>query len=315
MQGSEKALVTGGAGFIGSHLCTALLERGLSVVVLDDLSTGHRDNLAHLTGDIDLRVGDVRDASAVREATRGCRYVLHQAAMVSVPASVAAPDDCHDVNATGTLNVLEAARTEGVEAVTFAASAAAYGSRPELPKREDMAPDAVSPYAATKLLGEHYCSAWARGYGLSCVALRYFNIFGERQDPSGPYAGVISKFIDRLAAGQRPTVLGDGGQTRDFCYVGDVVRANLAALADPTVVVDGPTNIGTGRSTSLLDLLDTLNRIFGTELEPEFGPERAGDVRHSVADVTRARERLGWQAETTLEDGLRRLVTHVVGGG
>jgi UDP-glucose 4-epimerase len=284
------------------------VEDGFRVRVLDDLSTGHRHNLDHIGSDVELIIGDVRDLDAVRSAVEGARWVLHQAAMVSVPLSVAEPDACHAINGTGTLNVLQASAAAGVEALTFAASAAAYGVDPTLPSSETVQPEPVSPYAATKVLGENYCATWSAAYGLNAVALRYFNIFGERQDPNGAYAAVISKFVEVMGAGKSPMVFGDGLQTRDFCHVSNVVAANRAALETGRAATGRPINVGTGQRISLLDLVETLNRVFGTRLEPSFAPERAGDVRHSVADITRARQQLGYEPTTSLDEGLRLLV-------
>lgn len=306
----QSALVTGGAGFIGSHLAQRFAREGFAVRVLDNLSSGHVANLEGIPN-LTFLEGDVRDQALVARAVEGCRFVCHQAAMVSVPESVDDPISCHEINGTGTLNVLRACVDAGVERVTFAASAAAYGNSEVLPKREQMAPDPVSPYAATKLLGEHYCSVFTQSYGLPCVPLRYFNIYGSRQDPSGAYAAVISKFVEVMGAGRAPTVFGDGLQSRDFCHVSDVVAANWAALHAPASEAGVPVNVGTGRRVTLLDLIDTLNALLGTSLVPTFGAPRAGDVRHSQADVTRARERLGFEASMTLHDGLAELLASV----
>lgn len=307
----DKVVITGGAGFIGSHLATHFVEDGFDVTVLDNLATGHRANLDHIAADVRFVEGDVCDAALVEKTLAGARWVLHHAAVVSVPLSVSEPELCHAVNGTGTLNVLRAAASAGAEALTFAASAAAYGLDPTLPKRETMAPQPISPYAATKLLGEHYCATWSAAYGLPCVPLRYFNIYGERQDPAGPYAAVISKFIDRFLTNEAPLVFGDGLQTRDFCHVSDVVRANRAALEAASTACGGPINVGTGSQVTLLDLIATLNEIFGTRFEPVFREERAGDVRYSVADITRAETLLGYTPQTTLREGLERLVESV----
>ncbi len=309
----DKVVITGGAGFIGSHLATHFVEAGFDVVVIDNLSTGHASNLDHIANDLQLVEGDVCDEDLVREHMHDARWVLHHAAMVSVPLSIDEPDVCHEINGTGTLNVLNAAADAGVESVTFAASAAAYGQNPALPKVETMAPEPISPYAATKLLGEHYCATWSAAYGVPCVALRYFNIYGERQDPLGPYAAVISKFVERFVAGKAPMIFGDGLQTRDFCHVSDVVRANVAALTAGAAATGAPINIGTGKQTSLLDLMDALNDVFGTRFKPEFHEERVGDVKLSVADITRARIVLGYEPQTELRDGLSRLVESVRG--
>lgn len=304
----DKVVITGGAGFIGSHLATHFVRDGFRVVVLDNLATGHRHNLEHVADDVEFVEGDVRDVELVERTIAGARWVLHQAAMVSVPLSIERPDECHEVNATGTLNVLHSASRAGCEALTFAASAAAYGLEPTVPKVESMPPDPASPYAATKLLGEHYCATWSRCFDLIATPLRYFNIYGERQDPSGAYAAVISKFVERMAGGQHPIVFGDGLQTRDFCHVSDVVRANRAALEAGSGAGVAPINVGTGRQTSLLDLIDALNRVLGTTFEPEFRDVRAGDVKFSFADIGRARDVLGYAPSVSLDEGLGRLV-------
>lgn len=306
----QRALVTGGAGFIGSHLAQKFAQEGFEVRVLDNLSSGHRHNLEGIPN-LTFLHGDVRDPNVVREAVSGCRFVCHQAAMVSVPESVEHPEACHEINGTGTLNVLRACVDAGVERVTFAASAAAYGSSEQLPKLESMAPDAVSPYAATKLLGEHYCTVFSQSYGLPCFPLRYFNIYGSRQDPKGAYAAVISKFVEVMHAGKAPVVFGDGLQSRDFCHVSDVVAANWAALHAPARAAGVPINVGTGQRVTLLDLIDTLNALFGTSFVPRFEAARAGDVRHSQADVSRARALLGFTAGMSLRDGLAELLASV----
>lgn len=304
----DIVVITGGAGFIGSHLATHFVEDGFHVRVLDNLETGRLENLAAIAADLEFVEGDVRDRDAVERVCSGAKWVLHQAAMVSVPLSIERPGECHEVNATGTLNVLHASARAGVSALTFAASAAAYGVDPQLPSSETTIPEPVSPYAATKILGENYCATWSAAYGIDAVALRYFNIFGERQDPRGAYAAVISKFVEVMGKGEAPTVFGDGLQTRDFCHVSNVVRANRAALEAGRPATGRPINIGTGARCSLLDLIDALNRVFGTTLEPQFRPERAGDVRHSVANIARAQRVLSYNPSTSLEDGLDRLV-------
>ena len=301
----DRVLITGGAGFIGSHLARHFLREGFHVVVLDNLSTGHAKNLPP---EVEFVEGVVQDAAQVSRCVEGARFVLHQAAMVSVPESVSDPLACHAINGGGTLHVFAAAARAGVERVTFAASAAAYGRSEALPKTEDMPVDPISPYAATKLLGEHYCTTFTAQFGLPCVPLRYFNIYGSRQDPSGPYAAVISKFVERFEAGQAPHIFGDGKQTRDFCHVSDVVRANHAALHAPASAAGSPINIGTGAQTSLLDLVEALNGLYGRALEPTFGDERAGDVRHSLADIRRARELLGYAPRMSLREGLAELL-------
>jgi nucleoside-diphosphate-sugar epimerase len=305
-------LVTGGAGFIGSHLVEALVKRGERVRVLDDLSSGTRENLAPVADAIELSVGDVADLETARRAARGARYVLHHAALASVHVSVQDPLRAHRVNTLGTLNMLLAAREAGVERVVLASSAAVYGAAQALPLKEETPPQPLSPYAATKLAGEGYLRGFLGSFGLEGVSLRYFNVYGPRQDPTSPYSGVISKFADALAGGEPPTIYGDGGQTRDFVYVADVVRANLLACTVPSAV--GQTlNVAGGRRTSILELAGMMSGLMGGREPPRFGPARPGEVRDSEADVTRAEAVLGWQAETTLEEGLARTVAWFAG--
>jgi UDP-glucose 4-epimerase len=300
-------LVTGGAGFIGSNLVATLLERGDDVRVLDDFSTGKRENLARVTERIALHEASVADEAAVREAVDGVDYVLHQAALASVPRSVSDPVSCHRVNLTGTLALLLAARDAGVKRVVFAASSSAYGDQPALPKDESMAPSPLSPYAASKLACEYYCRAFTECYGLETVCLRYFNIYGPRQDPESVYAAVIPKFITAMLAGERPVIFGDGEQSRDFTYVADCVRANL--LATTAERAAGQTvNIACGGRYSLNDLVGLLNGILGTSIEPVYQAERAGDVKHSQADIGLARQLLGYEPQVAFEDGLAKTV-------
>ncbi len=301
-------LVTGGAGFIGSHIVEALAAEGAVVRVFDNLATGHRENLDPVKGRYEWIGADIRDTGALATAMKGVDYVFHEAAMVSVPLSVEKPRECHEVNATGTLNVLLAAREAGVKRVVMAATAAAYGNNPELPKRETMRPEPESPYGLTKVAGEYYLRAFAQLYGVKTVALRYFNVYGPRQDPKSMYSGVISKFVDVLTAGQTPTVFGDGGQTRDFVFVKDVVQANLKAMRSERVGGGEVINVGTGRAVSLLDLLAALGELTGRRVAPAFAPVRAGDVRHSLADIAQARLLLGYEPATELKAGLNALL-------
>jgi len=306
-----RALVTGGAGFIGSHLVTRLLADGHTVRVLDDLSTGKRDNLAHVAADVELVVGDVRNAALVDEVASGCEVIFHEAAIVSVPASVEDPQRSHDVNIQGTLNVLLAARKRSVRRVVFASSAAVYGEDPTLPKSELMQASPISPYGIEKMTGEHYVLAWPRLYGVEGVSLRYFNVFGPRQDPRSPYSGVISIFADRALSGREVTIYGDGLQTRDFVFVDDVVQANVLAATVP-LASGRAYNVARGERTTLLDLLGTIARIAGCEVEPIHAPPRSGDIRHSFADVSRARRELGYEPAVTVEEGLRQLLSSQV---
>ncbi|WP_298665213.1 SDR family oxidoreductase [uncultured Methanofollis sp.] len=297
-----KYIVTGGAGFIGSHIAEALAERH-EVVVIDDFSTGHPENLRGF--DVTLVEGSVADLPLLKETFAGADGVFHEAAIASVPKSVADPLATHEANLTGTLNVLLAARDAGVRKVVFASSSAVYGESPELPKREGMLPEPLSPYAVSKLAGEHYAASFSRLYGLHAACLRYFNVFGPRQDPSSPYSGVISIFADRILAGEPITIYGDGEQTRDFVYVADVVRANLRAMEGN---VEGVFNIACGRTTTLNALAETMMRAAGRTVEVRHAEARAGDIRHSCADITRARETLGWTPAWGLEEGLARTI-------
>ncbi len=303
-----RALVTGGAGFIGSHIVERLLGEGMSVRVLDDFSTGHRENL-HRHPQLEVIEGDVSDVDTVERAVVGCAWVFHEAAIASVPKTIADPLGSARVNYLGTLNVLEAARAHAVQRVVFAASAAAYGDLPEQPKREDSPTRTLSPYAVDKLASEHACLASHHLHGLETVCLRYFNVYGERQDPSSPYSGVLSIFVDRLLKGETPTLYGDGEQTRDFIYVGDVVEANLCAARTPGIG-GGVFNVATGRSVNLKQVLGILCTLTGQTYAPRFAEPRAGDIRHSSADVCKALEALGWRAQVHLEDGLQRLLDY-----
>ncbi|HZL89054.1 MAG TPA: SDR family oxidoreductase [Pirellulaceae bacterium] len=308
----RTCLITGGAGFIGSHIAEALVRRGDQVRVLDNLSTGRRANLAAIADRIEFVQGDVCSPSDVAGAIRGVSCVFHQAAIASVPRSVEHPLETHAACATGTLNILDQARRAGVKRVVYAASSSAYGNLPYSSKRESDLPQPLSPYAAAKLAGESYCQAFFHTYGLETVGLRYFNVFGPRQDPSGPYSAVIPVFITKLLARQRPVIFGDGQQSRDFAYVENVVSANLLAAETPGV--GGRTfNVGSGRSISLLELLLALNRILGTDVSPLFEPARTGDVRDSLADITQAASCLGYVPAVGVEEGLRQTVTYYQG--
>ena len=301
-------LVTGGCGFIGSHICEDLVERGHTVRVLDNLASGYLRNLDHLGSAVEIQQGDVRNPDDVRQAVAGVRGVFHEAALVSVFDSVQRPMDNHDINATGTLQVLLAARDAGVQRVVLASTAAAYGNDPELPKREDMRPQPESPYAVAKIAGEHYLRLFASLYALPTVVLRYFNVFGPRQDPKSPYSGVISRFCDDVTAGRTPTVFGDGGQTRDFVFVKDVVQANWLAMSDRTEGRGQIYNVASGRTASLLDLLATLGQLTGRPVAPAHQPARAGDIRHSAADIAKARRELGYEPQFDLTRGLDLLL-------
>ncbi|MFB3853671.1 MAG: SDR family oxidoreductase [Vicinamibacterales bacterium] len=299
-------LVTGGAGFIGSHLVEALAVRGDRVRVVDSLITGRRENLARVP-QIDFVLGDLADLKVARRAMEGIDYVLHQAAIPSVPRSVSDPIASHRANVDATLNVLVAARDAGVRRVVYAGSSSAYGDTPTLPKREDMAPRPLSPYALQKLVGEQYCQLFTHLYGLETVTIRYFNVFGPRQDPSSPYSGVISVFVTALLENRAPTIHGDGEQTRDFTYVSNVVDGVLRACEAPGASGE-VMNVATGRRISLNELFEVLKVYTGAKVAAVHGPARAGDVRHSQADITRAREILGYAPTVDLEEGLRRTV-------
>jgi UDP-glucose 4-epimerase len=300
---SELCLVTGGAGFIGSHLIEGLTAAGRRVRVLDDFSTGLRSNLAHVSPAPEVVDGSVADLAAVEQATAGAGVVFHLAALASVQRSIEAPADTNAVCVTGTLNVLDAARRAGVRRVIYAASASAYGLPTGAVQSEDEPLSALSPYAAAKLAGELYCQSFAETFGLETVRLRFFNIFGPRQRADSPYSGVIALFVAALTAGRTPTVFGDGLQSRDFTYVTDVVQA-LTRAAEAPGVSGRVYNIGTGRSVNLLELLAALNRQLGTNLSPKHGPPRAGDVRFSRADIARARRDLGYEPRVAFDDGL-----------
>jgi UDP-glucose 4-epimerase len=299
-----KVLVTGGGGFIGSNLARALVERGDDVRVLDNFSTGNRANLADLTGELEIVEGELRSYERVHAATRGVEIVFHQGALPSVPRSVQDPLTTSAVNVEGTLNVLLAARDEGIRRVVFASSSSVYGNSDELPREETQNPDPISPYGVSKLAAERYCVSFARVYPLETVALRYFNVFGPNQDPTSQYAAVVPRFITAIADGRAVPVYGDGEQRRDFTYVANVVDANL--LAAEAANVNGKVlNVATGRATTVNELADAIGGMLGLPAERELYPERTGDVRDSWADVTRARELLGWEARIGLDDGLR----------
>ena len=297
-------LVTGGAGFIGSHLAEELVRRGEGVRVVDNLSTGNRQNLAHLPG-VELIVGDLADLYVARQAAAGIDFVLHQAAIPSVPRSVADPVTSNHSNIDATLNVLVAARDAGVKRFVYAGSSSAYGDTPTLPKQEDMPANPLSPYALQKLVGEQYGALFHALYGFDAVTIRYFNVFGPRQDPSSPYSGVISLFISALVDGRQPTIYGDGEQTRDFTYVANVVDGVLRACHAPAV--GGQTvNVATGGRISLNELFRTLRELTGSAVEPVYATARPGDVKHSQADIGRARALLGYEPAVGLREGLQR---------
>jgi UDP-glucose 4-epimerase len=304
-----KVLVTGGAGFIGSHIVTALVERGDDVRVLDNLSTGTRANLAHLGTKVEFVEGDLVDRQAVDRAVAGAELIFHQAALASVPRSVAAPLDTNAACVTGTVNLLDAARRGGVRRVVYAGSSSAYGNTPKPAKSEADLPAPLSPYAAAKLAAEFYCQSFTETFGLETVTIRYFNVFGPRQDPTSEYSAVIPIFVSKMLRGERPTVFGDGLQSRDFTYVADIVRGNLLAAEAPGAV-GKVINVATGRQFTLLDLLGSINRVLGTTIEPLFEPARAGDVRESLADISLARKLLKFEPQVSFDEGLERSIDY-----
>ncbi|MEX2287126.1 MAG: SDR family oxidoreductase [Planctomycetaceae bacterium] len=307
-------LVTGGAGFIGSHLTARLVRDGAKVRVLDNFSTGKHENLAGLEDSIEVIEGSVADAALVERAVEGVDVVFHQAALASVPRSVELPLETHDACATGTVILLDACRKAGVRRLVYAGSSSAYGNQPELPKQERQLPEVVSPYAAAKLAGELYCQAFAASYGLETVRLRYFNVFGPRQDPNSPYSAVIPLFIAALMAGKQPTIFGDGSQSRDFIFVENVVEANLAA-AEATGVNGKVYNIAGGEPLTVRELLKELCRLLTKPYSPVFAPPRAGDVLHSWADISAAKRDLGFQPRIGLQEGLEQTVDYYAAGG
>jgi nucleoside-diphosphate-sugar epimerase len=300
-------LVTGGAGFIGSHLCERLLKEGHAVRVLDNFFSGKQSNLEQLGGPVDLVRADIRDRNALAEAMSGVHIVFHEAALGSVPRSVADPVTTHEVNMTGTLNVLMAARDAGVRRVVYASSSSVYGETQELPKHEAITPQPLSPYALSKLAGEHYISVFKHVYGFEAVALRYFNIFGPRQDPESQYAAVIPKFISALLEGKPPVVYGDGLQSRDFTYVENVVEANLLA-SEADGIAGRAFNVACGGRYSLLDLLDRVKKLIGSDIDPIHESARAGDVRDSQASIEAAGRAFGYRVKVDFDEGLRRTV-------
>lgn len=304
-----KVLVTGGAGFIGSHITTSLVEGGDAVRVLDNLDTGKRENLAHLVGKVEFIEGSVSDPIAIARAIDKVEVVFHQAALASVPRSVSAPLDTNSVCVTGTVNVLDAARKAGVRRVVYAGSSSAYGNDPTPSKNEQILPAPLSPYAAAKLAAEYYCKAFTATYGLETVTIRYFNVFGPRQDPDSEYSAVIPIFVSLMLKGKRPTIYGDGLQSRDFTFVSDIVRGNLLA-AEAKDVAGKVINIATGKQFTLLDLVASINRVLGTAIEPVFADSRAGDVRESLADITLARRLLGFEPTVSFDAGLERSIEY-----
>ncbi|HET9283951.1 MAG TPA: SDR family oxidoreductase [Candidatus Angelobacter sp.] len=304
-----KHLITGIAGFIGSSIARELVNQGESVRGLDDFSTGKWENIAEIANDIDFRGVSLLDKEGVASAVEGIDYVIHQAALPSVPKSVAEPELTHAVNVNGTLNLLLAARDAGVKRVVYAASSSAYGNSETLPKHEEMVPHPISPYAVQKLTGEHYMQAFASVYGLETVCLRYFNIFGPRQDANSQYSAVLAKFITQMQQNESPTIFGDGEQSRDFTFVANAVQANLKACVAPAAEVSGCVfNIATGTRFSLNQTFAMLQKIIGFNGTAKYAEARTGDVKHSLADISLAQKHLGYSADVSFEEGLRRTV-------
>jgi nucleoside-diphosphate-sugar epimerase len=305
---SGIALVTGGAGFIGSHIAAALAKDGARVRVLDDLSTGHRENIDEIGGDVEFIQGSVANEELLNKVLQDVELVFHEAAIPSVPRSVEAPRQTHIASVDGTFSLLVAARDRGVKRVVYAASSSAYGDQPTLPKSEEMRPDPLSPYAVAKLVGEYYCRAFTRVYGLETVSLRYFNVFGPRQDPGSQYSGVVSRFISVLLSNERPVIYGDGEQSRDFTYIDNVVFANLSA-ASAKEASGKVINVANGQRITLNQLLAELKELMGKQdVTAEYLEPRVGDVRHSLADIAMARELLGYESKVDLREGLQRTI-------
>lgn len=304
-----KFLVTGGAGFIGSHIVAALVANGDKVTVLDDFSSGRRENLEPVLDKIELVEGDIRDKALAAKLMRDIDYVLHQAALRSVPKSLGNPELYNDVNINGTLNILKAAKEAKVKRVVFASSSSIYGETDKLPEKEDYYPLLISPYALTKLAGEYYCRVFSRIYGLETASLRYFNVFGPRQSLENQYAVVIPKFITCMLRDEKPPVHGDGKQTRDFTYISNVVRANIKAAAAPGIKCE-VFNIACGKAYSVLDIIKCVNKILKKNIEPEFAPKRPGDVRHTLADITKAGKLIDFKPEIGFEEGLKKAVEY-----
>jgi nucleoside-diphosphate-sugar epimerase len=302
-------LITGIGGFIGSSIARAVLARGGKVRGVDNFSTGNRENISEILDQIEFREADILDLPAMRDVCAGADFVFHEAAIPSVPKSVQDPLGSNQANIDGTVNVLVAARDAKVKRVIYAASSSAYGDTPTLPKHEEMKPDPISPYAVAKLASEHYMTSFYRCYGLETVSLRYFNIFGPRQDPSSPYSGVLAKFIILMLRGEPPTIFGDGDQSRDFTYIDNAVGANLLACDASSEKVAGRVfNVATGRRATLNETFQLLQKLTGYSGEAKYGPERGGDIKHSLADISRAESALGYQPKVEFEEGLRRTV-------
>ncbi len=304
-----RCLVTGGCGFIGSHIVRGLLQAGHRVRVLDNLCTGHRENIAEVEDQVEFIHGDINDSFAVQKALDGVERVFHQAALASVPMSLERPLDTNQACVTGTLNMLHWSVQAKVKRFVYAASSSAYGDSPTSSKRESDLPQTLSPYAAAKLAGEFYCQSYFHSFGLETVGIRYFNVFGPRQDPNSPYSAVIPLFVSRILSGEQPSIYGDGLQSRDFTYVANIVRGNILASEVPNI--GGQIfNIADGRRTTLLQLLELLAKLLGKEITPVFLPPRVGDVRESLADISQARKVLGYEPIVGLEEGIRQTIDY-----
>ncbi|MCD6379882.1 SDR family oxidoreductase [bacterium] len=304
----SKYLVTGGAGFIGSNIVEELVNRGETVTVLDNFLTGYMNNIKPFLNDIRLIQGDIREVGIVKKAMEGVDYVLHQAALASVPRSIDDPILVNDVNVNGTLNVLEEARKAGVKCLVYAASSSAYGDSEISPKEEDLKPSPLSPYAVSKLVGEHYCSVYSKVFGLPTVCLRYFNVFGPRQDPKSQYAAVVPIFISKLLGNNRPEIFGDGEQSRDFTYVKNVVNANILASKSAGSAAGEMVNIACGGEYTVNDLFKHINKYLGKDSEPKYSASRAGDVKHSLADISKAMKIIDYSIEVSFEEGLEKTI-------
>jgi len=305
-------LVTGGAGFIGSNIVEELLKRGEKVRILDNFSTGKRENIAPFLEKIEVVEGDIRSYHIVRAAVEGVDFILHQAALPSVPRSINDPLTSNEVNVVGTLNILNAAKDVGVKRIVYASSSSIYGDLETMPKTEDMLPKPLSPYAVSKLAGEKYGQVFTRLYGLETVALRYFNVFGPRQDPTSQYSAVIPKFVKMIQEGQSPTIYGDGEQSRDFTFVQNVVHANLLACGEGLENLSGEVfNIAFGKRITINTLVEKINAILGTDVQPIYADPRPGDVKHSLANIGKARQFLGYEPEIDFEEGLRRTINYM----
>ena len=301
-------LITGISGFIGSSLARAILAQGDKVRGIDNFATGRRENIEEILNRIDFHEADLLDLDAMKSACKGVDYVLHQAAIPSVPKSVLDPLGSNQANVDGTVNILVAARDAKVKRMVYAASSSAYGDTPTLPKHEGMNPNPISPYAVAKLASEYYMTSFYRCYGVETVSLRYFNIFGPRQDPTSPYSGVLAKFITNMLEGKQPTIFGDGSQSRDFTYIDNTVSANLLACKAPTEAVGQVINVATGRRIDLNETFQILKRLTGYQGDVQYGPERAGDVKHSLADISKAEKLLGYKPLVHFEEGLKKTV-------